>query len=161
MKKYLILFLLLILYTNINAHELEVNVIDNKNNTITISALLNTGESAVGVLVRLEDKNTKEIIFQKRLPKSNQLTTNIPKVAYIIVFDEGDDDLTIEEGIPPKEGFQEQKKKEKKKSRGDAQISTNNAVVFSIIIAFLLLLSIMFIGKRNTDKLIKELQNKR
>lgn len=162
MKKYLILFLLFLLNTNINAHELEVNIIDNKNNTITIKALVNTGESAAGILVKLEDKKTKEVIFQKRLPSNNQLTTDIPKSDYIIVFDEGDDDLTIKEGIPPKEGFQKQKIEQKKtKSRTNTQVSASNAVTISITIAFLLLFATIFVSIRNTNKLLKELQNKR
>lgn len=162
MKKYFILTLLFLLNLNIYAHELDVKIIDNKDNTITISALLNTGESAAGVLVRLENKKTKEILYEKRLPTNNQLTTNIPKVDYIIVLDEGDDDLTIEKGIPHKEGFQEKEKKDaKKKRREDAQLSTSNAVVFSIFSALILLTLTIFIGKRNTEKLIKELQKKR
>jgi hypothetical protein len=162
MKKYLILFLLFLLNTNINAHELEVNIIDNKNNTMTIFALLNTGESSAGILVRLEDKKTKETIFEKRFPSDNKLIVDIPKFAYIIVFDEGDDDLTIKEGIPPKEGFQKQKIEQKKtKSRTNTQISTSNAVTISIAIAFFLLLLTIFVSIRNTNKLLKELQNKR
>lgn len=160
MKKYLILFILLFFTTYTSAHELEVKIIDNKDNTITIFALLNTGESAAGVLIKLEDKKTKEVLFQKRLPSNNQLIVNIPKTAYTIIFDEGDDDLTIKEGIPPKEGFKKQKEK-KGKSRINTQLSTSKAVTFSIIIAFLLLLLTIFISKKNTEKILKELQNKR
>lgn len=161
MKIYLKIIILILLAINLYAHELDITIKDNKDNTMTIIALFNTGESAAGVLLRLEDKKTKEVLYEKRLPTDNKLTVDIPKFAYLIILDEGDNDLTIKEGIPPKEGFQEQKKVKKQKSRLDTQLSTSKAITVSIFIAFLLLFATIFVSMKNTNKLIKELQNKR
>ncbi|WP_419768166.1 hypothetical protein [Arcobacter sp.] len=161
MKIYLKIIILILLAINLYAHELDITIKDNKDNTMTIIALFNTGESAAGVLLRLEDKKTKEVLYEKRLPPDNKLTVDIPKFAYLIILDEGDNDLTIKEGIPPKEGFQEQKKVKKQKSRLDTQLSTSKAITVSIFIAFLLLFATIFVSMKNTNKLIKELQNKR
>ncbi|MGB7401294.1 MAG: hypothetical protein WA916_01865 [Arcobacter sp.] len=161
MKIYLKIITLILLGLNLYAHELDITIKDNKDNTMTITALFNTGESAAGVLLRLEDKKTKEILYEKRLPTDNKLIVDIPKFAYLIILDEGDNDLTIKEGIPPKEGFQEQKKEKKQKSRLDTQLSTSKAITVSIFIAFLLLFATIFVSIKNTNKLIKELQNKR
>ncbi|WP_375722759.1 hypothetical protein LXN10_09270 [Arcobacter sp. KX21116] len=165
MKICLKIIILILLGINLYAHELDITIKDNKDNTMTITALFNTGESAAGVLLRLEDKKTKEILYEKRLPTDNKLIVDIPKFAYLIILDEGDNDLTIKEGIPPKEGFQEQKKEKKKekkqKSRLDTQLSTSKAITVSIFIAFLLLFATIFVSIKNTNKLIKELQNKR
>ncbi|MGB5918543.1 hypothetical protein [Arcobacter sp.] len=161
MKIYLKIITLILLGLNLYAHELDITIKDNKDNTMTITALFNTGESAAGVLLRLEDKKTKEILYEKRLPTDNKLIVDIPKFAYLIILDEGDNDLTIKEGIPPKEGFQEQKKEKKQKSRLNTQLSTSKAITISIFIAFLLLFATIFVSMKNTNKLIKELQNKR
>jgi hypothetical protein len=158
MKIYLKIIVLILLGLNLHAHELDINIEDNKDNTITITTLFNTGESAAGVLLKLEDKKTKEILFEKRVPSNNKIVVSIPKTPYLIVLDEGDDDLTIKEGIPPKEGFQEQKKE---KTRLDTQLSSSKAITISIAIAFLLLFATIFISIKNTNKLIKELQSKR
>ncbi|ADG92215.1 conserved hypothetical protein [Arcobacter nitrofigilis DSM 7299] len=161
MKIYLKIITLILLGLNLYAHELDIKVKDNNDNTMTITALFNTGESAAGVLLKLEDKLTKEILYEQRIPSNNKLVIDIPKIAYLIVLDEGDDDITIKEGIPPKEGFQEQNSKKKEKKRTDAQFSTSKAITISIAIAFLLLFATIFISIRNTNKLMKMLNNKR
>ncbi len=164
MKKiYTLLFLLpIFLYS----HSLLLNLLDNEDGTITIIGEFSTGESATGALVKVKALDSDEILFQKRLPSSSELTIDIPKVKYQVILDGGVGHTIIREGITPKGGFENKKQttkekdKAKKPSRTDAKISTSNAVIVSIVMAFILLFATIFVSIKNTNRLINELKIK-
>ncbi|AXX91399.1 hypothetical protein CPU12_03055 [Malaciobacter molluscorum LMG 25693] len=157
MKKIVKIVIILLIPYFLYAHELEMNIVNNNDNTLTISGMFNTGETAAGALLKLEAKNTKEILFQKRLPSSNSLRVTIPTIEYMIILNGGDDDIVKKEGIAPKGGFKKEHS-QKKASRTNANIATSKAVTISIAIAFLLLFATIFISIKNTNKLLKEIE---
>ncbi|RXJ90335.1 hypothetical protein CRV01_04040 [Arcobacter sp. CECT 8983] len=163
MNKIVKLILIFLVPATLYSHSLLLNVFDNNDGTITVEGMFNTGESAAGAFVKLQALNSGEILFEKRLPDSNELTIKIPKIKYQVLLDGGPGHTVIKEGIPPKEGFIKEEKKVKKNNnskRMNATISSSKAVTISIAIAFILLFATIFISIRNTNKLIKELQTK-
>ncbi len=166
MKKLYSFIFILLTPLFLCSHSLILSVMDNGDGTITVQGVFNTGQSAAGALLVLEALYNKEILYEKRLPSSNELTINIPKVPYQIILDGGEGHTVVKDGIAPSEGFKkietskEEKQNKKRRSRIDANISTSNAVTISIIIAFILLLAIIFISIFNTNKLLLELKNK-
>ncbi|WP_404319680.1 hypothetical protein [Malaciobacter canalis] len=166
MKKISSLLLILLTPIFLFSHSLVLSVMDNEDGTITAQGVFNTGQSAAGALLVLEALHNKEILFEKRLPASNELTIDIPKIPYQIVLDGGEGHTVIKDGIAPPDGFKEvkaskrSKEKAKKRSRTDATIATSNAVTITILIAFILLLATIFISIKNTNKLLLELKNK-
>ncbi|MFY9073845.1 hypothetical protein OZZ08_02705 [Malaciobacter mytili] len=158
MKKYLKILILMLLPLSIFAHELEVEIVDNKDGTFTILGQFNTGESAAGALVILEALNTNKVLKEARLDDNGKLTLKIPLEPYQIVFDDEDEDhKIIKAGVEPIGGFKKQEIK-KEKSRTNMQISSSNAVTICIIIAFILLFATIFISIKNTNKLLNELK---
>ncbi len=164
MNKIFKLILLFLLPVTLYSHSLLLNIYDNQDGTITVEGMFNTGESAAGAFVKLQALNSGEILFQKRLPDSNELTINIPKVKYQVLLDGGPGHTVIKEGVPPKGGFIKEESKEVKKkdksSKMSAQLSSSKAVTISIVVAFILLFATIFISIINTNKLINELQTK-
>ncbi|OCM00172.1 hypothetical protein AAX29_00170 [Aliarcobacter thereius] len=149
------------------AHSLVLYVDDNKDGTITIAGEFNTGESAAGALILLEALHSGEILFQKRLT-DDDLIVDIPKIPYKIVLDGGGADHQEEKiGVPPPNGFdkveekvaKQEPKKEQKPSRSLIKLSSSTAVNVSIILAFVLLFATIFISIRNTNKILKKLEN--
>lgn len=163
MNKVIKLIMILLLPATLYSHSLLLNVFDNNDGTITVEGMFNTGESAAGAFVKLKATNSGEILYEKRLPDSNELTIKIPKVQYQVLLDGGPGHTVTKEGIPPKGGFIKEEKKAKKKNnskRTNTTISSSNAVTISIVVAFILLFATIFISIRNTNKLVKELQTK-
>ncbi|AXH08793.1 hypothetical protein CP960_05510 [Malaciobacter halophilus] len=166
MKKISSFLIILLTPIFLFSHSLVLSVMDNEDGTITVQGVFNTGQSAAGALLILEALHNKEILYEKRLPASNELTVDIPKIPYQIVLDGGEGHTVIKDGIAPPEGFKEvktskeNKEKPRKRSRTDATIATSNAVTISIIIAFVLLFATIFISIKNTNKLLLELKNK-
>ena len=160
----IVLILLTPLY--IFAHDLVVNLYDNKDGTMQIEGKFNTGESAAGVLVKINTIHSNETIFQQRLTE-DKLIVNIPKIAYkVILIDEVDGDFIEKIGIEPPQGFEKveqivktEAKKEQKPSRNLLQISSSPAVTISIILSFILLFATILISIRNTNKILKKLDN--
>ncbi|MBL3519723.1 hypothetical protein ACNSOP_02300 [Aliarcobacter lanthieri] len=159
------IFLLTPLY--IFAHSLVLYVDDNKDGTITIAGEFNTGESAAGALVKLEALHSGEILFQQRLT-DDEIIVDIPKIPYKIVLDGGGADHQEEKiGIPPPSGFDKveekvvktEAKKEQKPNRSLIQISSSPAVTISIVLAFILLFATMLVSIRNTNKILKKLED--
>ncbi|WP_026804076.1 hypothetical protein [Aliarcobacter lanthieri] len=149
------------------AHSLVLYVDDNKDGTITIAGEFNTGESAAGALVKLEALHSGEILFQQRLT-DDEIIVDIPKIPYKIVLDGGGADHQEEKiGIPPPNGFDKveekvvktEAKKEQKPNRSLLQISSSPAVTISIVLAFILLFATMLVSIRNTNKILKKLED--
>ncbi|RXJ68906.1 hypothetical protein CRV08_05570 [Halarcobacter ebronensis] len=146
------------------SHSLVLNLMDNEDGTITASGMFNTGESAAGAMVRILAIESQEILYEKRLPENSELTIPIPKVAYTVVLDGGPGHTVSKPGIEPQGGFikekmpKEGKNKKEQPSRTNMQISSSNAVTYSIIVAFLLLFATIFISIKNTNKLLQELK---
>ena len=95
------------------AHNLIMNVIDNKDNTITVVGEFSTGEDAAGAMIRLESLVNAEVLYKQRLPQESELTINIPKEPYQIVLDGGPGHTIVKEGIAPLEGFKKEIKERK------------------------------------------------
>ena len=93
------------------AHNLIMNVIDNKDNTITVVGEFSTGEDAAGAMIRLESLVNAEVLYKQRLPQESELTINIPKEPYQIVLDGGPGHTIVKEGIAPLEGFKKEIKR--------------------------------------------------
>jgi len=166
MKKLIKIIFLILIPIALFAHTLVLNILDNKDDTITIEGMFNTGESAAGALIKIETLDSKEVLFQQRLSDDIEMIVQIPKVPYKIILDGGPGHSAEKIGIPPKDGFEKIKKneepkpkKEEKPNRNLIQISSSPAVTISIIIAFILLISTMIVSIRNTNKLIKEIKN--
>jgi hypothetical protein len=161
MKIKLNIILLILLPLSLYSHSLLLNIMDNKDGTILVSGAFDTGESAAGAMVKIQAINSDEILYQKRLDNEGELNLKIPKVPYQIILDAGEgEDIIAKDGIPPKEGFIVDTKK-KKNTKGNSDVSTSNAVIISIIIAFILLFATLFMSAKNTNALIRELQNNR
>ncbi|MFY9110114.1 hypothetical protein PZQ46_11480, partial [Aliarcobacter butzleri] len=76
MKK---IFVFMFLSVSLFAHNLIMNVIDNKDNTITVIGEFSTGEDAAGALVRVESLISGDVLYKERLPEASELTITIPK----------------------------------------------------------------------------------
>ncbi|XPV54681.1 MAG: hypothetical protein ACNI3H_07130 [Halarcobacter ebronensis] len=157
--KSILVFLLLSL--NLSAHTLLMDVIDNKDNTITVVGAFSTGEKTVGALVKLESLISGEVLYQKRLPDESELTIEIPKEQYQVVLDGGAGHTVVKEGFAPLEGFTkktstETSSKKLSQNQHGALISTSVIVLFSI--AFVLLALTLYFSARNTKMLTAQLK---
>lgn len=164
MNKKILISILLFLPVFMTAHILLLNVFDNEDNTISVEGVFNTGELAVGALIRIEALNTGEILYKKRLPEEGELSIKIPSQAYQVVLDGGPGHQVVQKGIAPKEGFIEAliTKKEIKLSRSRTSNKPwTKPVVVSLFIAFLLILLTIFVSIRNTNQLLKVLKETR
>lgn len=161
MNKKILISILFFLPSLMFSHTLLLNLFDNEDNTITVEGVFNTGELAVGALIRLEALNTGEILYKKRLPDEGELIIPIPKENYQVVLDGGPGHQVVEIGIAPKEGFKKvlNAKKEVKlsSSRSGAKAWTKPLVI-SLFIAFLLILATILISIKNTNKLLRVLK---
>ncbi len=164
MKIKLNIMILMLLPLSLYSHSLLLNIMDNDDGSIMISGGFNTGESAAGAMVRVKATSSDEILYEKRLGSEGEVSIKIPKIPYQVILDGGKGHTIVKDGIPPKEGFikkeKEKEKEKKKKARSDAKISTSNAVIVSIIIAFILLFATIFMSARNTNKLMQEIKKK-
>lgn len=161
-NKTLIFVISLILNTNIHAHTLLLNIFDNKDNTITIEAGFDTGATAEGALIRLESLKSKEIIYKKRLPQESELRVQIPNEAYQVVLDAGSGHIITKIGIAPNNGFTKNKVFKKKiidsPKIQEKELSLEAKTQISFALAFFLIFLSIFIGTKNTNKLIRELK---
>ena len=108
MKRYKIFTVLIFLLLTLDlfSHEIYLNVLDNKDNTITVSGDTSTGEDVAGALIKLESLINAQILFEERLPESSKLIISIPKEPYQIVLDAGPEEgVFVKDGIAPIEGF--------------------------------------------------------
>jgi len=155
--------LCLLLLTNLYAHTLIMNMMDNEDDTITIEGMFSTGESAVDAMIRIEALNSGEVLFQKRLPDDGELTLDIPKEPYQVVLDGGPGHIIVKEGIEPSAGFSVAKISEKsqKKELSKTMTSRNSwSLAYIVLISLTLLLVVLsiIVSKRNTDKIVRMIQ---
>ena len=157
-----ILFLIVIsgfLLGAADAHNLILNVYRNVDDTVTIEAGYDTGNTAAGAMVRLESLATGEILFEERLPQESEVTLAIPDEPYRIVLDGGPEHTVMEEGIPPEKGFSDMAAEEKKSVEAKAA-GVGVPFVILITLAFGLLLLTIFISIRNTNKILEAISQR-
>lgn len=163
MNKKLLLKLLFLLTLPIAtyAHTLLLNVFNNEDNTITIEGVFNTGQLAAGAQVRLEALASGEVLYKKRLPDEGEITIKIPKEQYQVVLDGGPGHQIVENGPEPLNGFTKKttiKKEAKLSEAREGNKPWSIALIVTISLAFVLLLSTIYISIKNTNKLMKELK---
>lgn len=160
MKK---VFIFLSLVITLYAHNLIMNIIDNKDNTITIRGEFSTGEDAAGALIRLESLISGEVLYKERLPNESELTITIPKEPYQIVLDGGPGHTIVKDGIAPIDGFTEELKRkvDNTKKLSKAQNSTNDWDLLTIIfftLCLILFVMAIYFSNKNTNKILEKLK---
>lgn len=162
MKKIFLIFS--ITCVAIFAHdEYFLNIIDNKNNTITIIGDDDHKEGIEGALIRIESLFDGKILYQERLPKESKVVVAIPKEPYQVVLDAGNGNILIKDGIAPKEGFlmkQNTESKNKKITRiqdgVDSKWDFLTISFFSLcLVAFLLAI---YFSNRNTNLILEKIK---
>lgn len=160
MKK---VFIFLSLVITLYAHNLIMNIIDNKDNTITVRGEFSTGEDAAGALIRLESLISGEVLYKERLPNESELTITIPKEPYQIVLDGGPGHTIVKDGIAPIDGFTEELKTkvDNTKKLSKAQNSTNDWDLLTIIfftLCLILFVMAIYFSNKNTNKILEKLK---
>lgn len=146
------------------AHNLIMNVIDNKDNTITVVGEFSTGEDAAGAMIRLESLVNAEVLYKQRLPQESELTINIPKEPYQIVLDGGPGHTIVKEGIAPLEGFKKEikeKEKEVNTKLSTAQNANNEwdlLTIFFFVLCLILFGLAIYFSNKNTNKILEKLK---
>jgi len=140
-----------------------MNVLDNEDDTITVIGQFSTGQIALDAMVRIEALNTGEILYKKRLPESGELDIIIPTQPYQIVLDGGPGHTIVKEGIPPIKGYKEKLKDKNSDTKELSQNMTSKnewslSYIILISITFLLIALTIYYSKRNTDKILKMIQ---
>lgn len=161
MYKNILILIFILLPTSIYAHKLLLNVFDNGDNTITIEGLFSTGEPTPGALVLLESLSSGKNLYKKRLPSESELIVIIPKEPYKIILDGGPGHRIIKEGITPLEGYSKESNNliQKKIVTVNNEFKTRDYILsISYFSAIFIFLMTIFISRRNTNKLLIELQ---
>ena len=158
MKKLLFSFLILMTPFTVFAHSLNLSVINNNNDSITIIGKLDTGARAVGAMVRLVSEISGKKLFEKRLPQEGELTVAIPKEPYQIMLNVGPEHITLKKGIPPRNGFSV---KPDKKTRTAKNRNLSVAMLVTVGTAFCLFLTTIYLSSRNTKKIIELISRKK
>lgn len=146
------------------AHNLIMNVIDNKDNTITVVGEFSTGEDAAGAMIRLESLVNAEVLYKQRLPQESELTINIPKEPYQIVLDGGPGHTIVKEGIAPLEGFKKEikeKEKEVNTKLSTAQNANNEwdlLTIFFFVLCLILFGLAIYFSNKNTNKILEKIK---
>lgn len=146
------------------AHNLIMNVIDNKDNTITVVGEFSTGEDAAGAMIRLESLVNAEVLYKQRLPQESELTINIPKEPYQIVLDGGPGHTIVKEGIAPLEGFKKEikeKEKEVNTKLSTAQNANNEwdlLTIFFFVLCLILFGLAIYFSNKNTNRILEKLK---
>lgn len=155
------LLFITLLHSLLFGHTLLLNVFDNEDNTITVEGVFNTGEMAVGALIRLEALNTGNVLYKKRLPDESELTIDIPKEPYQIVLDGGPGHQVVQNGIAPQEGFSVAINTEKQVQLSQARNGTRPwtlPLVSSLLVVFVVLLATILICKRHTTSIVEAIK---
>lgn len=162
MKKiFLVLFIFCL---NLFAHEeLSLEIVDNKNNTITIIGDEEHHQGLAGALIKVESLISGDILFKDRLPIESKLIIPIPKEPYQVVLDTAHEVL-IKVGIAPIEGFTKEQQlkadeviaKLSKEHHDEDELDSLTIFLFSLCIV-LFILAIYF-GSRNTNKILREVR---
>lgn len=160
------IFIFFIFNISLLAHdEFTLEIIDNKNNTITIIGDEEHKQGLAGALIKVESLISGEILFKDRLPKESKITIDIPKEPYQVVLDTHEE-IVVKIGIAPIEGFTSEHKtkaeevilKLSKEKHGDEEWSGLTLIFFTLCL-ILFLLTIYFSNK-NTNKFMKEFKIK-
>jgi len=163
MNRKLIIILSILFGPYIYAHTLLLNVFSNEDNTISIEGAFSTGQKAQGALIILEALNDGKVLYKKRLPESSELRVEIPSELYQVVLDAGSGHRIIKAGIEPKTGFKnkavQNKSSAQTKEKNNTVLITNIQIQVAFAFAFFLIILSIILSSRNTNKLIKELQN--
>jgi len=162
MKKILTIIYLLMI-TNLYAHTLVMNLLDNEDDTLTIVGQFSTGQNAVDAMVRIEALNTGALLFQKRLPDEGEVTIPIPLEPYQVVLDGGPGHQLVQKGISPIKGFSESKINNKTEKKELSQVITSRnswSLPYIILISFTLFLIglTIYFSKRNTDEILRSIE---
>lgn len=161
MKKLIILFAICLTGTLVHAHTLLMEVLDNENNTVTVTAEFSTGQNAAGAQIRLESLASGKVLFKQRLPIESELTMDIPKEPYQIVLDGGPGHIIVKEGIPPLEGFLEELRANVSEKLSKPESNNQNwslpTLVFFSLSPLLFILTIYF-SARNTRRILGKIR---
>jgi hypothetical protein len=103
-----------------------------------------------------------KVLFQQRLGLESELTIKIPEEPYRIVLDGGPGHVAVKEGIAPQKGFSVQpdppgQKTKNAHSHGKPDLSPAYFITLGLVFCFLFLT--LFTCRKNTNKLIKAIQN--
>ncbi len=167
MKRYKIFTVLIFLLLTLDlfSHEIYLNVLDNKDNTITVSGDTSTGEDVAGALIKLESLINAQILFEERLPESSKLIISIPKEPYQIVLDAGPEEgVFVKDGIAPIEGFN--KEFIEKINTNNSKLSKAKEVdenwdlitIFFFSLCLILFSLSIYFSNKNTNKILNQLK---
>jgi hypothetical protein len=167
MKKYKIftVYIFLLLSLDLFSHEIFLNVLDNKDNTITVFGDTSTGEDTAGALIKLESLINAKILFKERLPESSKLIIPIPKEPYQIVLDAGPEEgIFVKGGIAPIEGFN--KEFIEKINNNNSKLSKTKEVdenwdlltIFFFTLCLILFGLAIYFSNKNTNKILNQLK---
>ena len=153
MKRFI--YILFLITTYLHSHELMMNVIDNKDNTVTVIG----GETIEGAMIKFESLQTGEVIFKQRLPQKSELTITIPNEPYQIVLDGGPGEKVIKEGVFLKgENIDKSKinpiviEKLTKPEHEEHDFDTLTLALF--LIAFMLFFLTIYFSAKNSNKIV-------
>ena len=157
MKK--IFLILTATFITIFAHdEYFLNIIDNKNNTVTIIGYDDHKDGIEGTLIKLESLVNGTILYQERLPKESKIVVSIPKEPYQVVLDAGNGGIAPKDGFLIKQNIDSKSNIEvtKKQDSLDSEWNFLTISFFSLcLISFLL--SIYF-SNRNTNIILEKIK---
>ncbi len=148
---------------NLFAHdEYFLEIINNKNNTLTIIGDDDHKEGIAGALIKIESLVTGDLLFKERLPVSSKLIIQIPKEPYQIVLDAGPGHIIVKDGVAPIEGFL----KELKVSDIDTKLSKEEdlnedwdlTTIFFFTLCLILFCLVIYFSNRNTNKILEQLK---
>lgn len=165
MKKIILIFLMI--FSTLFAHEeLSLEIVDNKNNTITIIGDEEHHQGLAGALIKVESLISGDILFKERLPIESKLTIPIPKEPYQVVLDTPNE-ILIKVGIAPLEGFKQEQQlkadeviaKLSKEHHDEDEWNSITILFFSICVLFFILA--IYFSRKSANKILEALkQNK-
>lgn len=162
-KKLLIISL--ISFSRLIAHdEYFLEIIDNKNNTITIIGDDDHKKGIAGAMIRLESLISGNILYKERFSESSKLTVIIPKEPYQVILDAGGADITVKEGIAPLEGFSNKMKikanevVEKLSKAEHHEDEWNLVIIFFFSLCLILFGLAIYFSNKNTNKILNRLK---
>ncbi len=160
MKK--LILILLISFTVLIAHEdLTLELVDNKDNTITIIGDEEHHQGLAGALIKIESLISGELLFKDRLPRDSKMTIPIPKEPYQVVLDTTDEVLT-KIGITPIEGFKQEHQlkadeviaKLSKESHDEDEWDSLTILFFSLCLIMFIIA--IYYSNKNTNRLLNK-----
>jgi len=108
MKKYFFFFFLILLSSRAIpalAHTPVLMLQNNEDGTLTVEGGFSTGAGAEGVNFYVKTLKDGKIIFSRKFPESSDITVQIPREPYQVVFDGGPGHKVVKTGPAPPGGF--------------------------------------------------------